>query len=218
MNILNVKKIAFGLALTATANSAKAQKVYTEGTINYSIEFGGTTTDTKTFFKGDTSSLSMQRGPAEIKMIGTTTGDYFVVLVSVPVASMKKAAVATPAEMEEAASLDPQYAFTKTTETKKIGDFNCLKYQSKDVKSGKVYDLWITNDIKVPANTLTKLYTSLGGTPIMFTYLQGGTDKGAQVVTLKSIVDSKVPAGSFKVPSDYDKISLTDLQSMGRKQ
>jgi len=216
MNIMSIKKIALGIALSATVFGAKAQKTYTEGTIDYTITIAGNSVDAKTYFRGDTSSLSFQRGPAQINMIGTSTGDYLAVLVTVPVASIKKVAVATPAEVEEAASMDPQYAFTKTDETKKIGDYTCKKYLSKDTKSGKVYDLWITNDISVPANTLTKLYTSLGGTPVMFTYLQHGSDKEAQVVTLKSISDAKVPANAFKVPADYDKISLTDLQAMGR--
>jgi hypothetical protein len=217
MNMITIKNVALGLALTATTLGAKAQKVYTEGTIMYNINFAGNSVDAASNFKGDTSSIGFQRGPAQITMIGTAKDDYFVVLVSVPVANMKKAAIATPAEIDEAQGMEPQYAFTKTDETKKIGDYTCTKYQSKDTKSGKVYDLWITKDITVPANILTKYYSSLGGTPILFTYLQGGTDKGAQVVTLKSISDAKLPATAFSVPADYDKMSLTDLQAMGGK-
>jgi hypothetical protein len=215
MNIITFKKVALGIALTAATFGAKAQKIYTEGTIDYSISVAGNTVAAKSDFKGDTSSISFQQGPATIKMIGTTSMDFFAVLVNVPVASMKKAAVGTPAEIDEAQGAEPQYAFTKTAETKKIGDYNCVKYQSKDTKSNIVYDLWITNDIKVPANILTKYYATLG-TPIVFTYLQGGSDKGAQVVTLKAISDAKLPATAFKVPADYDKISLTDLQNMSR--
>jgi hypothetical protein len=215
MNIFSIKKVAFGLALTAGVFGAKAQKVYTEGSINYNITVKGVSVDATSYFKGDTSSIGFQQGPATIKMVGTKTGDYFVVMVDVPVANMKKAAIATPAEADEAQSMEPQYAFTKTAETKKIGDYNCVKYIAKDAKSGINYDLWITNDIKVPSNILTKFYADLG-TPIQFTYLQGGTDKGAQVVTLKSISDAKVPANTFKVTSDYDKMSLTDLQAMGK--
>lgn len=218
MNIISIKKVALGLALSATVIGAKAQKAYTEGTLNYSITVGDNTVDAPTYFKGDTCAIVTQRGPATIKMVGNKGGEYFVVMVDVPVANMKKAAIGTPAELDEAQAAEPQYAFTKTEETKKIGDFTCKKVIAKDPRDSKTYDVWITTDITVPANILTKYYSALGGTPVQFTYLQGGQVKGAQLVTLKSVSDAKVPANMFKVTSDYDKISLTDLQSMGKRQ
>lgn len=216
MNIISIKTMALGLALTATVYGAKAQKIYTEGMASYSIAVGGQTTDATLYFKGDTSSLGFQRGPAQIKLIGTKDASFFALLLDVPVANMKKAAIATPAEMDEAISTEPQYAFTKTDETKKIGDFNCKKYVAKDTRDGSTYDLWITSDITLPGNIISKYYSSLGGTPVMFTYLQGGSAKGAQVVTLKSVSDAKVPANMFKITADYDKMSLTDMQAMGK--
>jgi hypothetical protein len=210
--------VALGMALSATVFGAKAQKVYTEGTLNYSISVAGNTVDAPTYFKGDTAAIVTQRGPAKITMVGTKTGDFFAVLVDVPVANMKKAAISTPAELDEAQSLEPQYAFTKTEETKKIGDYNCKKFVAKDTRDSKTYDLWITTDITVPVNILTRLYASLGGTPVQFTYLQGGNTKMAQEVTLKSVTDAKVPANTFKVTADYDKITMTDLQNMGKRQ
>jgi hypothetical protein len=216
MNILSIKNVALGLALTATAFGAKAQKVYTEGSITYSITVGGNTVESQSYFKGDTSSLGFQRGPAQIKMIGTKGGDYFAVLVDVPVAGRKMAAIGTPAEIDEAQANDAQYAFTKTDETKKIGDYNCKKFVAKDTKTGTAYDLWITNDITLPPNMITKYYASLGGTPIQFTYLQGGDPKGAQTVVVKSVSDAKVPAKTFTITPDYTKMSLTDMQNMGK--
>jgi len=220
MNMFTLKNVALGIALTATAISAKAQKVYTEGSLNYSINANGMDVAAKCYFKPDTSSIEFAQGPATIKMIGTAKNDYFAVLVSVPVASMKKAAIATPGEIEEAGDFEPSYAFTATTETKKIGDYNCIKYTAKDTKSGSSYDLWLTSDIKVPANSMTKAFATLPGTPVLFTYLRTMAGKSyPQTVTLTSISDAKVPAGTFSIPADYDKISLTDLQSMGgRKQ
>jgi len=220
MNMITLKKVALGIALTATVVAAKAQKVYTEGSINYNINANGMDVAAKCYFKTDTSSIEFAQGPANIKMIGTAKNDYFVVLVSVPVASMKKAAVATPGEIEEAGDAEPSYAFTATAETKKIGDYNCKKYTAKDIKSNATYDLWLTTDIKVPANTMTKAFASLSGTPVSFTFLRSmGGKSYPQTVTLTSISDAKVPAGTFSVPADYDKITLTDLQNMGgRKQ
>lgn len=216
MNMISIKKIVMGLTLSAMVFGAKAQKVYNEGSIDYNIVVNGTSFDSKSYFKGDTSCLSFQRGPATIKMIGSAKGDFFNVLVDVPVANIKKAAIATPPEIDEALATDPQYAFTKTDETKKIGDYNCMKYIAKNAKTGTSYDLWMTTDITVPPNLLTKLYAGITGTPVLFTYLQGGTT--AEVVTLKAINDTKVPADTFQIPTGYDKVSLTDLQKMGGRR
>ncbi|RKR84980.1 hypothetical protein BDD43_5234 [Mucilaginibacter gracilis] len=216
MNIISIKNVALGLAFSATVFGAKAQNVITEGQASYSIAVGGQTANATTYFKGDTSSLAFQRGPAQIKMVGTKGGEFFAVFLDVPVASMKKVAIGTPAEIDEAQANEPQYAFTKTEETKKIGDFNCKKYVAKDTRDGSTYDLWITTDVTIPANMITKFYSSLGGTPVLFTFLQNGNVKGAQVVTLTAVTATKVPANMFKVTADYEKMTLTDMQNMGK--
>jgi len=220
MNMLTLKNVALGIALTATTIAAQAQKTYTQGLINYNINSNGMDVAAKTYFNADSSSLEFAQGPATIKMINTAKNDYLAVLVDVPVASMKKAAVATPGEIEEAGDSEPSYAFTATTETKKIGDYNCKKYVAKEIKSNVSYDLWITTDITVPANIFTKYYSTLPGTPIQFTHLQiFGGKTYPQTVTLTSISDAKIPAGVFAISADYDKMSLSDLQKMGgRKQ
>ncbi len=217
MNILNVKTIAMGLALSATIIAAKAQKTYTQGLVTYNINAMGMDVEGKTYFNADSSSLQYAQGPATIKMIVTSKNDYFAILVDVPVASMKKAAIATPGEIEEGADAEPSYTFTATTETKKIGDYNCTKYIAKDSKSGTSNDLWVTTDISVPANVLTRGFAAVKGVPVQFSYIPAGA-KVAQTVTLKSVSDEKVPAGAFKIPADFDKMSLTDLKAMGGRR
>ncbi len=215
MNIQTIKAIAFGTILTTLALSVNAQKKYTEGNIVYTVNAMGQDVDGTTYFKPDSSSFSFQRGPASIKMISNTAVDYFAVLVDVPIANMKKAAISNPGEIEEAKDKDPNYTFAPTTDTKKIGDFNCKKYIAKDSKSGNSYDLWVTNDITAPANLLTRFFTGVSGVPVQFTAIQMGQP---QTVTLKSISDAKVPAGSFGIPADYDKITMADLQAMGGRK
>jgi len=216
MNMLNLKTVALGLALTATAFAANAQKSFTKGTITYNVNAAGQDVEGTTYFSPDSSSFQYAAGPATIKMIVGYKADFFAVLVNVPVAGMKKAAIATPGEMEEAADAEPSYTCTATTETKKIGDYNCTKYIAKDSKSGTSYDLWVTTDINAPTNILTKAFASVKGTPIQFSYIPVG-QKVAQTVTLKSISDV-LPADSFKVGADYDKITLSDLKAMGGRR
>jgi len=216
MNMLNLKTVALGIALTATTIAVNAQKTYTKGTITYNINAGGQDVEGTAFFTPDSSSLQYAAGPATIKMIVTSKADYFAILVNVPVASMKKAAIATPGEIEESADADANYACTATTETKKIGDYNCIKYIAKDTKSGTSYDLWVTTDISAPVNMMTKGFTGIKGVPVQFSFMPLG-QKVAQTITLKSITDS-LPADSFKISGDYDKISLSDLKAMGGRR
>jgi hypothetical protein len=217
MNISSIKNIALTITLAAGVFTASAQTKYTEGVAAYNVNARGMDIEAKCYFNADSSAYSFQQGPATIGMIGTTKNDFFAVLVDVPVAGWKKAAIANPGELEESAGMIPEYTFTATAETKKIGDYNCKKYTAKDAKANTTYDLWTTTDISMPANIITRSYAGATGTPVMFTVVQQGV---AQTITLKSVANSKVPANAFKVSSDYEKITMDDLKALsgGRKQ
>jgi len=211
MNISSIKNLTLGIALAACSLAASAQTNFSSGLATYSVNARGMDIETKCYFTPDSSSYSFQQGPAKIGLIGTSKNDFFAVLVDVPVASIKKAAIANPGELEEGASMIPSYTFTATAETKKIGDYNCTKYTAKDAKANTTYDLWTTTDIKMPANIVSRPYAGATGTPVVFTVVQQGV---TQVVTLKSVTAAKVPADAFKVPSDFDKITMDDLKAM----
>ena len=89
-------KVALGVALSATAFTASAQKKYTEGVATYSVSTQGQNVEAKTFFKGDSSAYSFTQGPATVKIIGTVNTSYLAVLVDVPVASIKKSSYCYP--------------------------------------------------------------------------------------------------------------------------
>lgn len=200
-----------GIALTATALTASAQKSFTEGTATYEASVGGQSVEAKVMFKGDSSATVMQQGPANIKILGFKE-DYLAVLVNVPVANIKKAAVATPGELEETLSKLPSFTFTPTTETKQIAGYNCKKVIAKDSKSNTSFDTWVTTDISAPASAFSTLYAKAGGFPVQFTVNQMGKNV---TNTLKTISDAKVPAGTFGIPAGFDRITLTELSAMG---
>jgi len=202
---------AMGLALSATALTASAQKTYTQGMATYEASVGGMTTEAKVYFKGDSSATTIQQGPANIKVISFKE-DYLAVLVDVPVASLKKAAIATPGELEDALSKMPTFTFTPGTETKVINGYKCKKVVAKDAKSNTTFDAWVTNDITAPASAFSSLYAKVGGFPVQFTISQRGQNV---TNTLKSISDANVVAGTFGVPVGYDKITLTELSALG---
>lgn len=207
----NLKSVALGLALTVVGFAAQAQKTISEGVIVYNVTTNGQQAEAKNYFKGDSSAYQLQQGPADIKIISNDKADYRAILVDVPVASIKKAAVLTPADIEQMKGMEPTFTSTATTETQTIAGYKCKKVQVKDAKSGSAYDVWITSDVTVPANSLTKYYSNFGGMPVKFSI----TQMGQQVdVLLKSVTAEKVKPGTFAIPADFDKITLQELMSM----
>ena len=207
----NFKKIALGITFSAIGFSANAQKTFTEGVITYTVNAAGQQGQAKVYFKGDSSSYHMTQGPADITLLTDDKANYMALLVDVPVASMKKAAVYTPADMEQMKTMEPTFTSTPTTETQTIDGYKCKKVQVKEAKSGSTFDVWVTNDIMAPNNILTRHFANLGGFPIKFTTIQQG--KPVEV-ELKSIAEEKVKAGEFAIPSDFDKITLQEMMSM----
>ena len=203
---------AVGIALTATAMSASAQKAYKEGVATLSMTAMGQAIEAKNYFRTDSTAVSFASGPANIKVLSDAKGNYMAILVDVAVASIKKAAIATPAEIEEQMSKMPVLTFAPSTETKVINGFNCKKVVATDAKANKSFDLWVTNDISLPESTATKYYAKAGGFPIQYMSYQNGQ---SSEIVVKSVVEQKVPAGTFGIPSDFDKISLDDLKALG---
>jgi hypothetical protein len=210
---MNIKffNVALGLALTATAMSASAQKKYTEGVVNFSTTMQGQQVEAKGYFRADSSAFAFSAGPASIKILTDAAGKSMAVLVDVPVASIKKAAIATPDEVDQALAAMPTFTFAPTAETKLISGFNSKKVIATDTKTKKTYDLWITNDVDVPLTAIARYYKAAGGFPVQYTSFSQGQ---STEVTVKSISDAKVPAGTFGIPADFDKISLDDLKAM----
>ncbi|PTR00973.1 uncharacterized protein DUF4412 [Mucilaginibacter yixingensis] len=213
---MNFKKLAFAAAITVSAATlnANAQKVYKEGSLVVTTTTPMGQIDSKVYFKNDTTGVTLQQGPANIKVIGVSD-TYFAVLVDVPVAGKKLAAVATPAEIEETMSQLPELTFTPTTETKQISGFNCTKVTAKNTKTNDTFDIWVTNDISLPQHgSAADIYAKAGGVPIDYYSFQ----QGKAHVVVKSISDEKVPAGMFKITDDYQRISLTDLKAMSGRR
>ncbi|SDT30498.1 GLPGLI family protein [Mucilaginibacter mallensis] len=207
---MNIKTLTstLGIALTCIAINAKAQKTINEGVATFSTTIQGQPAEAKQYFKADSSATTISFGPGTVKILTTAKHDYLAVILDIPVAGLKKAGIATPAEIEEGAANYPTFTFTPTTETKQISGFNCKKVTAKDNKSGKTYDIWITNDIVVPPTALPFYYASVGGYPVQYTAFQQGQET---TITIKSITDGKAPAGTYAIAPDFEKVGMSDL-------
>jgi GLPGLI family protein len=210
---MNIKflNVALGVALAATSMSASAQKSYTSGTITMSGEARGQAVEMKDYFTPDSTALAFSAGPANIKVLRTNKMTYLAVILDVPVASMKKAAIANPDEIDQMAAQIPKFTYAPGTETKTISGFNCKKVVATDTKTNKTYDVWITNDVTLPAGVGAEYYQGIGGIPIQYTAFQQGQESS---VTVTSITDAKAPAGTFAISADFDKITMDDLKAM----
>jgi len=209
---------ALGIALSATQMSASAQKSYTEGVLTLKTSGNGQDVEVKQYFRTDSTAATFAAGPVNIKLLADANYKFYAVLASVPGANIKKAAIYTPAEIEQIVSTFPAFTFAPSSETKQIAGFNCKKVVATDTKTQKTYDIWITNDIALPAAVIDKYYASVGGVPIQYPSFQQGPD-GALVIneyTITGVSDQKAPAGTFGIAPGFDKITKTELDAMSR--
>jgi len=209
---------ALGVALSVAAMSASAQKEYKSGTISFTTNMRGMDIQMKEYFTPDSMATAFTAGPANIKLLTDANYKSFVVLVDVSAFNVKKAAVYTPDEIDQVVGSFPTFTYAPGTETKQISGFNCKKVVATDTKTKKTYDVWITNDVKLPASATSKYYAGIGGVPIQYTAFQKGQDGNLveSQFTVTSITDDKAPAGTFTIPKDFDKISKDDLEAMSR--
>ena len=203
--------VALGIVLASTTLTASAQKSYTSGSLTMGTNVRGMALEMKVYFTPDSAVTSFNSGPANIKILTDTKNTIMDIFVDVPSFSVKKVAVATPAEIEDALSDAPVFTFAPSTETKVISNFNCKKVVATDTKTTKTYDIWITNDFTLPKNVIPKYYATIGGVPIQFASFQKGQ---STVATITKVSDEKVPAGSFGVSADYEKITMDELKAM----
>jgi hypothetical protein len=210
--------IALGIALSATILSASAQKNYTEGLVTIKTGAGSQSIEMKEYFRSDSIATTFSAGPANIKLLADANYKFFAVVAEVSAYKIKKAAIYTPDEINQVLSGFPTFTFAPSTETKQISGFNCKKIVATDTKTQKTYDIWITNDISLPAAVIEKYYASIGGVPIQYTSFQKGPD-GVWVSAdniVSSVSDQKAPAGTFGIAPDFDKISKDQLDAMAR--
>ena len=205
--------IALGISLSVTVMNAGAQKNYTQGVITYATNMRGQDVEVKEYFTIDSVATTFAAGPAKIKLLTDANRHSFVVMVDVAVASIKKAAIYTQEEINEAMAGLPTLTFAPGTETKQISGFNCKKVIATDAKDKKTYDVWITNDITVSPTAVPPYYKNVGGFPIQYTSFSQGQ---SSEITIASVVEGMAPAGTFGIPPDFDKISKSDLEAMSK--
>lgn len=195
-------------ALVGLSTYANAQKNFTEGLVTIETTMQNAPATTKMYFSPDSSAMMITMGPANIKVLMDAKETFMAVMLDVPVANMKKAGVATPAEIEQITESLPKLTFKPTTDTKTISGFACKKVVATDA-SGKNFDVWVTNDISVPMSAIPIYYRTIGGFPVEYTSFQQGQANACKVI---SVTGEKAPKNTFCIPADFTKGTMDSLQ------
>ena len=219
-----MKKIILSAALALVSTLGFSQKKIAEGTITYQVEYdlpanmqqmkAMLPTEIKVYFKGDSSSSQNKSPMASTNFIMNPKTEYQRLLLDVPMMSKKYSVRFTPDDIETIKATLPVLTFKETAETKSVANFNGKKYTITD-SNGKTYDAVFSNEVEIPANSLTQQFDKKYGFPLEFTTTQQGMTTKAAV---KEVKEEKVPAGSFSAGNDYEEITYTQLQGlMGRR-
>lgn len=221
----SIKTTVIALIMVSTAVIANAQKSVTEGSMTYGITYNLTPdqqsmaaqlpAETKFKFSGNLLKIEMEQGPAKITIITDGILKTGLVLVDIPIAQKQYAVKTTKEETEQTTGVTPKLTDFKATGVKeKMGVYNVEKYTYKDEK-GTDLDLWVTNDIQLPAGVIGGEFSPVKGTPIKFTRVQNGI---TAVVTIKDVKEEKIGPLSLEVPSAYEVTTMEALRAMAGGQ
>jgi hypothetical protein len=126
----------------------------------------------------------------------------------------KKVYVEIPIPGAKEESAEPVHVtVTQTTQTRKIGPYECTRFEAKT--GAQTFNVWLSTDIDVPSEevatywqagtrlyplTLTRELAKLPGFPVR---VELTAQKASVVTTVTRVAKQEVPAFLFEVPSDY---------------
>jgi len=216
-----IKTGVLALMLVGATNYAQAQKKINEGTATYTVAYSLTPEmaqmesmlpkESKVKFKNGLAKSQMEQGPALITVMvdkGTETG---LLLLDVPIMQWQYAVKMTKSDLDDTKKDAPVFSeFVATGEKKTIATYNAEKYTHKDDKGG-TYELWVTQDIELPGGMKESEFSSVKGTPVVFTSFRNGVKS---VLTLKNIKEEPVGEISLTVPKGYQLKTMEDLKAL----
>ncbi len=202
-----LKTSALTLLFITTALFVQAQKKITEGIANYKIEGTQGIVENKIYFNGPISKTEMVSEESTIEIIVDSENDNGLLLIAAD-PDQFIAAKMSKEDMDAQRANSPKLLDFKATDEKQIiNGFNCVKYTYSD-DSGKQLELWATNDIDIPKNSLTR-FLLVNATVVQFKNGQG-------TVTLEKVNEEKVgELSTTKVPEGYVEMNIKDLLQGG---
>jgi hypothetical protein len=211
--------ILFTLALFF--NTLYAQRQIKEGVATYSATYdlpadqkdmaAGLPSEIICFFRGDSTAAIVNQGGATIKGVSVFKDNYHSMIIDFLSIDKKVVVVLTLAEVEEEKATNPTLTAVKGTETQIINGYKCFKTTVTNTKNGAVYEIWLTNDIDITPNSVTKPVSGFGGVPVKFVTFNHGIKVNAE---LKDLTETSVPPGFFSAAKEYEPMSYADLKAV----
>jgi len=221
MKIYPYLTFLFSLIASVSFTMVDAQKKISEGAVTYTVSYELSATqllyadqypkEITCYFRGDSSAATTNQGAIIVKGVSVFKANYHSLIIDIPSLSKKILVVMTPEEVEQEKAANPQFTSTKGTEKEVIDGYNCTKATVTDAKNGGSYEIWVTNDIDMPPNSVSKLVSDFGGVPIRFITFNRGIRINAEIKEIKEVT---VPPGFFSAAKDYQPMSFTDLKAM----
>lgn len=215
------RSVTLFLMLTTALTFTYAQKKINEGTVTYTATYELSADqllyadqlpkEITCYFRGDSTAAITNQGAAIIKGVSVLKSNYHSLLVNIPTASKKIVVVMSNEEVEQEKAANPQFKGTVGTEKQIINGYTCIKVNITDTKSGANYEIWVTNDIDMPPNSVSKLVSEFGGVPVRFVTFNRGIKISAEI---KEINEVPIPAGFFSPTRDYESMTFAQLQAL----
>lgn len=213
------KKIVFLiLLLMVPFYQAIAQKKILEGSVKYKVIYdlpadqsANLPSEITCYFRGDSCAAISNQGSAIVKGVSVFKTNYHSLLIDIPAALKKILVVMTAGEVEQEKAEVPVLKGKKGTDKQVIAGYHCFKIIASDEKSGVIYDVWVTNDLDMPPNSVSKPVSGFGGVPIKFVTFNRGIKINAEV---SEIQETAVPPGFFTATKDYEIMSFTELKAL----
>jgi hypothetical protein len=214
-------KAALMLPLLIIAVHLHAQKVINEGKITYSTSYdipasqwkndGSLPTEIVIYFRGDSTAAVVKQGIATIKGVSVLKTNYHSMIIDVPDFNKKLFVLLTSEEVQKEKSFIPQFTAQNDTSTQIINGYHCFKINLTDNATGYNYELWVTKDVSIVPNSVSRPGSLFGGVPIRFVTF----NQGIKIYTeLKLIEEISVPKGFFSASKEYNPISYEELKKI----
>jgi hypothetical protein len=215
-----IKTLIF-LWFVVSVFEVKAQKQIKEGVATYSAtydipadqlkNYGALPSVIAIYFRGDSTAAIVDQGGAIIKGVSVLKANYHSMIIDIPAITKKIFVVMTPDEVALENAGTPQFTAKATTEREVINGYKCTKSNITDTKTGNQYEIWLTNDIDIAPNSVSKAVSNFGGVPVKFITFNHGIKINAELLQIEEDV---VAPGFFSPTKDYQPMSYSDLKNL----
>ncbi len=217
---MNRIKTIFTVLLLVAAQSTFAQKIFTEGTLQYKVSVSGVSDPQaqammqnmvlSIFIKSDKFATVMDMGMMKIRTVRLDDNKYVMLMDMMG----QKFKMTMDKKQYETKKMNPDnYTVTITDDTKTIAGYNCKKAIIK-TKSGESFYAYFTTELKRGGTTTYDgPYSKIDGVLLEYNMEQKGN---TMTMTCTSVDLNPVSDDMFTIPeTGYTEMTMDQIAKMG---